>query len=79
MTYDIKIDNHKVFTIKEVPPGQLYILKGTVERGSKLKAIHCVRRRTADPFRSLTYFGTKVFSFPSDKVYLVEVIVNSPL
>jgi hypothetical protein len=69
-TFNIEVHNDEVLTVKELEPGRLYITVTSFRRGGRL--VHQIRRRTDDPFRSLTYFGARVSSFPSEKVHPVD-------
>jgi len=65
----MEIRREEVTTVKELAEGALFITLVSYRRGGRL--IHQIRRRTHDPFNSLTLFGARVSSFPSERVHPV--------
>lgn len=72
-TFSLNIVTERTSTIRDLSPGDLYITV-TAFRRERLgsNTIHNIRRRTEDPFKSETFYGAQVRSYPSDKVYIVE-------
>lgn len=70
---DINVDDRKTTTIRELAPGQWYVRTALFRRHGPKEMVKLVRRRMDDPFISETIFGSKVASFPSDKVHPCEV------
>lgn len=74
---DIDIKTNITTTIRELKPGDHYITLTKWRKHGATNLSHDVLVRTEDPFISLTYFGSKVTSFPSEKVHPVEVLERS--
>lgn len=78
-TMKLKIMTDHPVTIHDLKPGQMYITVTAFRReGLGSGTINNIRRRTEDPFKSETFYGTKVTSYPSDKVYVVEDTTANP-
>lgn len=74
MPFNVTIHNDKPLKLKELKSGDLYITRTAVNHPPRLRTIHTVRRRTDTPYWSETYYGTRVASFPSTTVFLVDVV-----
>lgn len=74
---NINIFEAKLTTVRELELGEWFITR-TRFRHPRGPIVDNIRKRTSDPFVSLTYYGSKVTTFPSDPVFPLEISVNSP-
>ncbi len=76
---DVDISTDVRTTIRELTAGDYYIPIRLLRRHGKWGLIRSVRMRTEDPFKSETVLGTRIKTYPSDKVHPVKFIVNNLL
>lgn len=69
---DLDIKTDEPTTVRELEPGQHFITLGHLRRGKVTP--YNVRVRTDDPYNSLTFLGSRVSTFPSERVFPVKVI-----
>lgn len=73
MNFDVKTDSR--VHLRDLKEGQLFV---PTRHYDPLKdeylPIRRVRRRSRSPFKSLTYYGTTVSTYPSDWVFPVEEV-----
>lgn len=72
-TVHLIINTEAAKTIWDLAPGDLYITVAAFRReGIGSNALNNIRRRTKDPYKSETFYGSSVRAYPSDKVFVVE-------
>lgn len=71
---DILVKSNVVTTVREISEGEYYITLTTLRKYGERGVIENVRKRGKDPFVSTTILGSRVHSYPSEKVHPVELI-----
>lgn len=74
---DLNIQTETTTTVRELEPGTYYVNVGTYRNTSLNRIAGCIRVKTEDPFNSTTIHGSRVRSFPSEKVHPVEIKATS--
>lgn len=68
---DLEIHDDTITTIREIEPGDWYILVRRLRQGGKI--LDGLRQRTENNFKALTIRGSIVIIFPSDRCHPVTI------
>lgn len=73
---DVEVNTKVMTTIRDLKDGDYYMPIRLLRRYGTRRMSWSVRRRTEDPFNSETVLGTKIKTYPSDRVHPVTLIVK---